>query len=245
MQRGIPAIKRYVQEHSFDYAVVLMDGARVNKKLPEDAINPSEMNLSDGGKNRLNMRLVGFRGMESVLTSLGRWPDGGLRVADARALLWEWDKVREQLTQVEQLYLEHGILLIYNPKAHPWFKPIEKFWRWAKYRLENIFNLNEIKVRYKELLESMMSPDLENQRRLDKWFDLARKYIEFDVRGGNGFVREAAMKALDLDTVGPRPIIHPPANLTTEQRRVHDSNWVLIRGKHWPANSQPWSANLR
>jgi len=51
-------------------AILLLDGAKVQKTMSEDAINPHHINLSDGGKNRKPMRVIGMRGLRSVLREL-------------------------------------------------------------------------------------------------------------------------------------------------------------------------------
>jgi hypothetical protein len=70
------------------------------------------------------MQLIGMLGLRSVLEHLGRWEEG-LRLDAARHRLFAWDAVRDQLTRIEALCKQHGIVLVYNPKAHPFFNPIE------------------------------------------------------------------------------------------------------------------------
>lgn len=82
------------------------------------------MNLSDGGKNRIPMRVVGFRGCRSVLESRGRWRDG-MTLAEAREDLWLWKEVTSQKTIIEGLCNDAGIVLLYEPKSHPIFNAAE------------------------------------------------------------------------------------------------------------------------
>ena len=82
------------------------------------------MNASDGGKNRPNMRLIGVHGLRTVLTAMGQNINGML-VEDMQKLLWECSIVQEQLTTLERLCRERGVILIYNPKSPPRFSPCE------------------------------------------------------------------------------------------------------------------------
>lgn len=135
MKRAAPAIAALARQHEYDMAVVIIDGAKINKMMPADAINPNsvsispdllrhQMNLSDGGKNRQAMRVVGVRGLRSVLEEHGQWEEG-MKLAQARERLWEWSAVQAQLTQVEEVFKAEGIVFFYNPKAHPVMSPIE------------------------------------------------------------------------------------------------------------------------
>jgi hypothetical protein len=71
------------------------------------------------------MQHIGEHGLEDVLRALQMWPKGGLTVKEAREKLWQWSGVTSQLTEAEDLCRRHGIILLYNPKAHPWLNPIE------------------------------------------------------------------------------------------------------------------------
>ena len=61
------------------WKVLAIDGAAgVNKVFLGDAILPQHMNLFDGGLNRNDMRIIGVKGLETVLSSMnvdtvGRW----------------------------------------------------------------------------------------------------------------------------------------------------------------------------
>lgn len=82
------------------------------------------MNLSDGGKNRVPMREIGLKGCQSVLQDLGLWKDG-MKLKDARDLLWKWDHVTAQMSRLEKLCHDNGVILIYQSKAHPQFNSTE------------------------------------------------------------------------------------------------------------------------
>lgn len=84
------------------------------------------MNASDGGKHRPNMRHIGVFGLRTVLTAMGINVDG-MSVDAMRRKLWECRVVVEQLTMLEELCKERGVVLLYNPKAPPRFSPCEVF----------------------------------------------------------------------------------------------------------------------
>ena len=76
-----------------------------------------------------------------------------------------------------------------------------------------------------------MDPSETDLARITKWFALSRKYVEYYDRGGEGFLRDFAMQALDLDAVGPRLPPRKPAALEHEWIRAPQANWRLLRGK--------------
>lgn len=82
------------------------------------------MNLADGGKNRQPMRHIGMQGCRSILEAHGKWNDQ-LKLADARSVLWRWKEVTKQKTVIEELCNDAGIVLLYEPKSHPVFNPVE------------------------------------------------------------------------------------------------------------------------
>ena len=82
------------------------------------------MNLSDGGKNRPSMTTIGFRGLESVLRQRGLW-GLGLKLNETRDIMWSQPDVVAQMTRIEKLCFDHGIVLLYEPKAHPVFNAAE------------------------------------------------------------------------------------------------------------------------
>lgn len=82
------------------------------------------MNLSDEGKNRPVMKGIGLRGLESVLKNRNLWCKGML-LKDARDIMWEQPDVKAQMTRIEQLCYNNGVVLLYEPKAHPPFNASE------------------------------------------------------------------------------------------------------------------------
>ena len=89
------------------------------------------MNASDGGKNRLDMRLIGKLGLKSVLRRLGKFENGRL-VPQMKNILWNWSEVMTQPTLLESTAYEKGGLLLYNTKSHPQMNAIEYVWRKGK-----------------------------------------------------------------------------------------------------------------
>jgi len=85
-----------------------------------------QMNLSDGGKNRSPMRGIGLLGLRSVLMNIGKWRDD-MQLPEARAVLWQWPRVMEQMTRVEKLCYDNKIILLYQSKSHPPFNLTEVY----------------------------------------------------------------------------------------------------------------------
>lgn len=82
------------------------------------------MNLHDGGKNRRPMDGIGLKGLKSTLIEVNLWRDG-MTLKEARDILWKWDVVKAQMSRIEKLCAENGIVLVYESKAHPGFNPGE------------------------------------------------------------------------------------------------------------------------
>jgi hypothetical protein len=224
--------------------VICIDGAQINKMLPSDAILPTKMNVSDGGKNRPAMRYIGMAGLRRVLAAMGRDPSD-LSATECRQNLWESDIVRSQLTQAEETAAKYGVILIYSPKSPPRFSVCEPYFRWVKRQLQNLFDMDMIKKRLIALDDSFtisrILPD--GKQRLDKWFKSSQKYAEYFLKGGEKNIRENDMDSIDLNDIG-RPL--PPLLLVRDSKQladmIHNCNWILIRGKHYPERPQPWSS---
>lgn len=82
------------------------------------------MTLNDDMSSQPTMRIVGTRGCRSVLQDLNLWRNG-MRLKESRELLWKWPEVQGQMSRIEQLCQSNGIVLMYEPKAHPVFNPTE------------------------------------------------------------------------------------------------------------------------
>jgi hypothetical protein len=76
------------------------------------------MNLMDGGMHRQEMKGIGLRGLKHVLKQRGKW-EKNMSLDKARDIMWEQPDVKAQLTRIEQLCFENGIVALYEPKAHP------------------------------------------------------------------------------------------------------------------------------
>ena len=82
------------------------------------------MNWTDGGKNRVSMQHIGTLGCVSVLKMYGMWSDD-MNLTKAREILWKWNLVTDQMTRIEKLCYDRGVLLLYQSKAHPQFNATE------------------------------------------------------------------------------------------------------------------------
>lgn len=82
------------------------------------------MNLKDGGKNRPHMKGIGMRGLKTVLQQRGLWKEG-MSLDDARDIMWSQPDVMSQMTRIERLYYDNGIVCLYVPKAHPVLSAVE------------------------------------------------------------------------------------------------------------------------
>jgi hypothetical protein len=241
LRRGLEAIRHKADSNGIRLVVLLLDGAKNQKTLPKNAINPSTMNLTDGGKNRVEMKSIGFRGLQSVLTEHNQWPPEGLYLPEARAKLFQWSGFLAQLTEVEALCREFNIILIYNPKAHPWNNPIEKFWRLTKYATQDLLDLSLIRAKYETLVEEFLHGGENVQHRCQKWFAASLKFIHYYARGQTEFVRESKMKQLDLDSLGQ--VQYPPARPGSSREletSIHAANNILLLGKKLPQNFKKW-----
>ena len=115
-------------------------------------------------------------------------------------------------------------------------------WRWAKSRLENVFDLAETRRRYEELIVRMASPEGGDLVHLQKWFRLAKLYLEYFARGGRDLLTEYEMNSFDLSTLPEFLVPHAIRNFEHEAEEAHSINWLLLQGKRLPENPAPWSA---
>ncbi len=231
IRRGFEAISNQPEVKSGKRIPVLHLARNQTTKEP-DYINPNEMNLSDGGSNRVLMDHIGTKGLQKVLSENGQWLEG-MRLAEARDRMWASNMVRDQQCQIENLGLEFGIIVIFNPKAHPWLAFIEQFWRWMKDKLQNLLNMSEISKRYNLLLVDFMNGTEWAVAKCQKWFHLSLKYVEYYSRGGVDMVKDRKMRALDLSTMN-RMTPKPKFQSVEEARQAaHRANFVLFRGKQY------------
>lgn len=224
--------------------VMAIDGAIINKMFSLACIIPSKMNAGDGGKNRNKMKDIGFAGLHRVLEAMGAEYQG-LDVDECRKLLWESDVVRSQFTAAEEVVKKYGVLLIYSPKSPPRFSICEPFFRFDKRHSENLFDVALIRNKIVEIDNSFLISKItpENRAHLEKWVNKSLKYAEYFSKGGNENIRENDMDSLVLEKVGHSL---PPLILVRDPKEfaylIHEANWILIRGKHYPKEPKPWTA---
>jgi len=197
------------------------------------------MNKSDGGKNRVPMKRIGEQGLEKVLRELREWKEG-MTVAEARERLWEWRAIAAQQTLLEELCSRHGVILLYNPKAHPQFSPIERLWRYLKYRTDGLFDLGAMIEVYHRQMAAFIGPNQELLGRVHKWFDRCYKYMEWYARGGLGYIRDSQFRLLEFDEL-PRPLRTSRLGSYEEVKsQARALNWDLKQGKKKPKHPQPF-----
>lgn len=64
------------------------------------------------------MRVVGTDGARTILTHMGKFEQGMTRDV-CRDILYGWSEVNNQLTIMERLFRDNGIILLYQSKASP------------------------------------------------------------------------------------------------------------------------------
>ena len=94
---------------------VFLDDDTAHNKLPSDTIDPSQINASDGGKNRQRMShsLIGLLGLRSIFSALGIRPPGS-SMQEMRKTLADCKAVRDQSTIVEEIFRTAGCIFLYN-----------------------------------------------------------------------------------------------------------------------------------
>lgn len=242
LRRGCEAIQAASKAKGCLVSALVIDGARTQKTMPSDAINPNKMNLHDGGKNREPMRIIGMKGCRTVLEEqLGEAKVKGMSLDQMRQLLWEWRPVLAQLTEAEELCLQYGIVLIYNPKGHPVTSAIEEFWRLAKFTIQDLLDLDSILNAYLSLVERYMAPGPDEQAHINKWFARSKMYLQYYGGGGEKFIRRSEMTPEFLSTQPPNRVVRAPLQgLMQLSAEIHKVNIILLQGKKYPVNPQPW-----
>jgi hypothetical protein len=239
IKRGCEAIVSHPLVKSGAQPFLLIDNARVQTTKPPNFINPRDMNVSDGGKNRVEMNLIGLRGLRSVLEEHGRWKEGML-ADEARSVLWKSKMVQSQMTEVEEICRNYGVVLLYNSKAHPWLAMIEQYWRWLKKDLMDLLSIKQIQEKHLQLVDIMMSGSLEAKSRCEKWFSRSLKYTKYYACGGLDVVRAREMEHLDLDSLGPSVARARFSSFEEMTNEAHDANWIAICGKRYEAVAEYW-----
>ncbi len=97
------AVTRVQESYPHRLHVFILDGYTAHNKLPPDAIDPSQISASDGGKNRRPMNLIGRLGLRSIFSAIGIDPSGS-SVQEMRKTLADWKAVHDQSTIVEEIF---------------------------------------------------------------------------------------------------------------------------------------------
>ena len=73
-----------------------------------------------------------IKGLKTILTEHGLWPDNGLSRDNARKLLASQPDILQQKEWLEETVTEAGFAIDFYPKYHFEFNYIEIFWEVAK-----------------------------------------------------------------------------------------------------------------
>lgn len=240
VQRGVEAILAHPEVVAGKKIPVLhIDGARTNMTLPADAINPKKMNLSDGGKNRQAMHVIGMKGLRTVLQENGRWRDG-MDKSEAMDEVFQWRVVRDQLNRVEELCFSHGVIVIFNSKSHPWLAMIEKLWRYVKNKVEDLMDLALIRNEYNATISAMQYGTPLAEAKCTKWWNRVCVYSEYYARGGTDIIRDSLVDSLDLSKFPHPAPKYRFLNIDTLRSDAHKMNWIVRQGKHYKSAQNEW-----
>lgn len=119
-----------------DLHVVATDSPAYHSMMPPDACDPSKINLSDGGKNRVEDQLYGNRGLEAIFKfdpGLSGVNTAGFKKEDYQKALWKHAPVKQQKLWLEKILHAKGHVLLFHPVSHPELAPIELLWRDLKF----------------------------------------------------------------------------------------------------------------
>jgi len=244
VERGSIAMSRHPMGKG-KMKVLSIDGAIINKIFPSGIIIPSKMNAGDGGKNREEMNIIGLAGLRSVLTAMGVDVEGLNVEGRVPIASLGMRRCKSQLTSAEEVARKYGVILIFTPKSPPRFSLCEPFFRWQKFRLQKHFNVPKIIERIIETDRSFLISQIsdDNKTHLDKWIKRSLKYAEYFAKGGKENIRENEMERVDLARVGgPLPHLLIIRDQNDLANVIHDSNWILIRGKYSPETPKSRSA---
>jgi len=136
-------------------ALFAFDNASSHATFSPDALIAKYMNLSPGGKQP-KMRRTYFgderfqqdmifpldyhipklrgqpKGLKQVLTERGLWPDGGLKLEEARKIMSQQPDFLAQKGRMEEVIVAARHKIVFYPKFHCELNYIENFWGAAK-----------------------------------------------------------------------------------------------------------------
>jgi hypothetical protein len=157
--------------------VFVLDNANIHVQLPPTAIIPSEINASDGGKNRVAMDIIGKLGLRAIFQALGEEKLANSKVDDMRHAFKGLGFVQDQYSVLETLFRNSGCILLYNTPYFPELNgPIEHLWRLLKSPLKhgNVFGPKQAQDLF---MKRLMSPI--GQAHLERWKTLILASCEF------------------------------------------------------------------
>ena len=191
------------------------------------------------------MRLIGMRGLRSVLTTLGE-DCKSMNVKEMRDRLYRWSEVVTQRTALEAIADSHGVLLLYIPKAHPWLSTVEKVFRWhkAQWKKHPSHSPTALKTTTDKMLD-----DGPTRQQAQGWWALVKSYAGYHASGKVEFISESAAKKLKVDRlrIPPSPVLEKP--FTSLKSHFHSLNWRLKMGKKFsestPLLKKKWPRSLK
>jgi hypothetical protein len=176
--------------------VVLLDSPGFHIQLESGACDPRNLNLSDGGVNRVPDKLFQSAGLHSIWKAHYGGLVEGWHLEDYRNALWEKDLVRNQRFQLEKILTDNGMLMLFNPIHTPMWNPIELLWRDIKYDYRTNFR-HQMDELWECLRRWAHDPDdpLDSEWTLP-YFNTARAFIDYWLYGGKQKVTERQVKRM-------------------------------------------------
>lgn len=163
--------------------VFFTDSGQVHAAMDPGFANPNNINLKDGGKNRIRDDMFGTLGLNSIWKKHWRDEDiRGKKVDELRAMLWDKPMIHNQKFPLERICEESGVLFLFNVQGHPHLAPIERLWRDGRYDYRH----NKPKTQ-KELVghwEGWMDDGEIDETWAASYFAPTLAFVQYYMRGG-------------------------------------------------------------